>query len=63
MLTFLYLHFSRGVIFGYGKRPASDSIIQFIRKYHGYAMSFGTVLNFHYHPVVIFILKPVFNQC
>ncbi|CAO3656144.1 unnamed protein product [Mucor fragilis] len=41
----------RGVIFGYGKRPASDAVIQFVRKYHGYAMSFGTVLNFHYHPV------------
>lgn len=43
---------SRGIIFGYGKRPASDAVIQFVRKYHGYAMSFGTVLNFHYHPVV-----------
>ncbi|KAF1801729.1 hypothetical protein FB192DRAFT_1421932 [Mucor lusitanicus] len=41
----------RGIIFGYGKRPASDAVIQFVRKYHGYAMSFGTVLNFHYHPV------------
>ncbi|KAI8640649.1 hypothetical protein BD408DRAFT_419421 [Parasitella parasitica] len=41
----------RGVIFGYGKRPASNSIIHFTQKYHGYAMSFGTVLNFHYHPV------------
>ncbi|KAI8085870.1 uncharacterized protein B0P05DRAFT_534038 [Gilbertella persicaria] len=41
----------RGIIFGYGKKPASDPVIQFIRKYHGYGMSFGTVLNFHYHPV------------
>ncbi|OBZ86864.1 hypothetical protein A0J61_05089 [Choanephora cucurbitarum] len=41
----------RGVIFGYGKKPSSDPVIQIVRKYHGYAMSFGTVLNFHYHPV------------
>ncbi|KAI8361730.1 hypothetical protein BD560DRAFT_318508, partial [Blakeslea trispora] len=41
----------RGIIFGYGKKPASDPVIQMVRKYHGYAMSFGTVLNFHYHPV------------
>ncbi|KAI8971932.1 hypothetical protein BDF20DRAFT_824559 [Mycotypha africana] len=41
----------RGVIFGLGKQSAKGTVIQFIRKYHGYAMSFGTVLNFHYHPV------------
>ncbi|KAG2203367.1 hypothetical protein INT47_010065 [Mucor saturninus] len=41
----------RGIIFGRGKKPRSDRVIQFIRKYHGYVMSFGTVVNFHYHPV------------
>ncbi|KAG2232689.1 hypothetical protein BDF21DRAFT_418150, partial [Thamnidium elegans] len=41
----------RGVLFGYGKKPATDRVIWFIRKYHGYVMSFGTVGNFHYHPV------------
>ncbi|KAI7890540.1 uncharacterized protein EV154DRAFT_421958 [Mucor mucedo] len=40
----------RGIIFGQGKKPRSDRVIQFIRKYHGYVMSFGTVVNFHYHP-------------
>ncbi|KAG1460401.1 hypothetical protein G6F56_005955 [Rhizopus delemar] len=41
----------RGIIFGLGK-SSSASVVQFIKKYHGYVMSFGTVLNFHYHPVV-----------
>ncbi|RCH90840.1 hypothetical protein CU098_009419, partial [Rhizopus stolonifer] len=40
----------RGIIFGLGK-SSSASVVQFIKKYHGYVMSFGTVLNFHYHPV------------
>ncbi|CAO3630444.1 unnamed protein product [Mucor hiemalis] len=40
----------RGIVFGYGKISASDSLIQFIRRYHGYVISFGTVGNFHYHP-------------
>ncbi|KAI9472026.1 MAG: hypothetical protein EXX96DRAFT_582643 [Benjaminiella poitrasii] len=41
----------RGIIFGRGKISPNDPVVKFIRKYHGYAMSFGTVLNFHYHPV------------
>ncbi|KAI9279076.1 hypothetical protein BY458DRAFT_503064 [Sporodiniella umbellata] len=40
----------RGVIFGMGK-GTSTNVVQFVKKYHGYIMSFGTVLNFHYHPV------------
>ncbi|ORE11949.1 hypothetical protein BCV72DRAFT_196906 [Rhizopus microsporus var. microsporus] len=40
----------RGIIFGIGKHSARD-VVHFVKKYHGYLMSFGTVLNFHYHPV------------
>lgn len=36
---------------GLGKHSARDAV-HFVKKYHGYLMSFGTVLNFHYHPVV-----------
>ncbi|CEG74243.1 hypothetical protein RMATCC62417_09482 [Rhizopus microsporus] len=40
----------RGIILGLGKHSARD-VVHFVKKYHGYLMSFGTVLNFHYHPV------------
>ncbi|KAI9498463.1 hypothetical protein BDB00DRAFT_800386 [Zychaea mexicana] len=44
---------SRGIAFGKGKKIQSLSFketLDFVKKYHGYVMSFGTVYNFHYHP-------------
>ncbi|KAI7850274.1 hypothetical protein BDC45DRAFT_546682 [Circinella umbellata] len=43
----------RGVAFGKPRNIRFISFKQtldFIKKYHGYVMSFGTVYNFHYHP-------------
>lgn len=47
----------RGILFGKGGRSASPSsllaqVLNFVKRYHGYIMSFGTVYNFHYHPAV-----------
>ncbi|KAI8147066.1 hypothetical protein BJV82DRAFT_508611 [Fennellomyces sp. T-0311] len=44
---------SRGIAFGQFKKiqsPSFKETMTFVKKYHGYVMSFGTVLNFHYHP-------------
>ncbi|KAI7872118.1 hypothetical protein BDF14DRAFT_1756716 [Spinellus fusiger] len=44
---------TRGIAFGLGRQlrsPSFQQVLQFIRKYHGYLVSFGTVYNFHYHP-------------
>jgi hypothetical protein len=50
----------RGLVFGYWKdfdykccdqHKIGTSFIPFIRKYHGYAISFGTTYNFWYHPM------------
>ncbi|ORZ20339.1 hypothetical protein BCR42DRAFT_322582 [Absidia repens] len=44
----------RGIAFGFPKKPidsiAYNVVWQFIKKYHAYMLSFGTVFNFHYHP-------------
>ncbi|KAI8334989.1 hypothetical protein BC941DRAFT_453983 [Chlamydoabsidia padenii] len=44
----------RGIIFGYPQEPigsvAYNVVWNFIKKYHAYMISFGTVMNFHYHP-------------
>ncbi|ORY95892.1 hypothetical protein BCR43DRAFT_493766 [Syncephalastrum racemosum] len=45
----------RGILFGKGGRSASTvslfgQVLDFVKRYHGYVMSFGTVYNFHYHP-------------
>lgn len=45
----------RGIAFNYGKFRSSDlfnEFMDFVKKYHGYVMSFGTIYNFHYHPAV-----------
>lgn len=44
----------RGLFFGHGKKvaiPHFQDVIAFVKRYHGYMMSFGIVYNFHYHPV------------
>ncbi|KAJ2955554.1 hypothetical protein NQZ79_g8446 [Umbelopsis isabellina] len=44
----------RGLFFGHCKSvgvPHFQDVIAFVKRYHGYVMSFGIVYNFHYHPV------------
>lgn len=47
-----------GLFFGYirsfqltGKMTLGQDFIPFVRKYHGFAISFGTTYNFWYHPI------------
>eukprot|EP00928_Gymnodinium_smaydae_P027283 TRINITY_DN21143_c0_g1_i2.p1 TRINITY_DN21143_c0_g1~~TRINITY_DN21143_c0_g1_i2.p1 ORF type:complete len:379 (-),score=35.54 TRINITY_DN21143_c0_g1_i2:243-1379(-) len=47
---------TRGLVFGYirsleGPHSIGADFIPFVRKYHGYAISFGTTYNFWYHPM------------